>query len=271
MASKKEKVGLLLLGIFLGLVVAASLLWWQQHMLNKDWFSFKGVQQAYNYLFDRKDDVLTLTKKDKQGKQQMNNRSSRDKVSGDSLDAQLDSLLMSDSADISYLFEDGSMEYYIEPAGNKDSLPAYLLDKRRKGLTRDSIQSDSTLVHHKNKAHPEDFEVKRDQYISSRLLKVAGFPDSLIKSGGRMDSILTNDTRTFRLPSNIMRIEFWRSPINYTGYKMSSNRLVLFGSFNADEIRLEYVNDKVYLHYKNNYYPLEINDDFQSLVAVKKP
>lgn len=267
MASKRERVGLILLGIFLGLVVSASFLWWQQHILKKDWFSFRGIRSVYEKLFDSKNDSLTQN----QNKNQQTLHPGEGKVNArtDTLDARLDSLLLSDSADISYLVENGALEYYIESGNKQDTLPYYPGEFKRKISRRDTINRDTTLSSLKKRQ--DDYVVKRDQYLMTKVYNVAGYPDSAQRQNEHLDSLLTNDVRTHRLPSNTIRVEFWKSPINYIGYRLSLNRLVLFGPFNPEDISLEYHNHKFLLRHKNSFYLLEMNNDFQSLVSIKRP
>ncbi|MHC1708095.1 MAG: hypothetical protein AB9842_11340 [Bacteroidales bacterium] len=268
MASKREKIGLILLGIFLGLVVSASFLWWQKHLLKKDWFSFKGIRSAYEKLFDSESDVLAQ-KKNQSDAGRKNYNLKEPYLYTDTLDARLDSLLLNDSSDLSYLFENSAFEYYIESGNQQDT--SYHQPKTYQAYSNPRDTSDSDSLSSAAKKHQSEFIVKRDQFLNTRTYTVAGYPDSLQRQNNRLDSLLTNDVRTKRLSPNTLRVEFWKSPVNYTGYKLSANRLILFGSFIPDEISLEYHNPKLYLKYRNNYYVLETSSDFQNLVTVKRP
>jgi hypothetical protein len=267
MASRKEKFGLILLGIFLGLVVSASFLWWGQQVLTKEWFSFKKIRNAYERLFDSDNDFLAQKKQE--DKHTRNSGANRKLYPAeDSLDARLDSLLLTDSSDLTYLLENGALEYYIESDNPQDTLSFPTGDLGRRKHKNDSLVTDS--LYYGFKKRQGDFVVKRDEFKMSKTYPVFGYPDSLQKQNHRLDSLLTNN-RTQSAAQSTIKVEFWKSPVNYTGYKYSPNRLVLFGSFNPEEIRLEYHNHYLFLRYRNSYYQIETTNDFQSLVSVKHP
>ena len=64
--------------------------------------------------------------------------------------------------------------------------------------------------------------------------------------------------------------EFWVSPINYRGYKMSKNKLVLFGIEEPDAVKLYRVNDGIYMSYLKEYYKLNDTFDFVSYQKLKE-
>jgi hypothetical protein len=71
------------------------------------------------------------------------------------------------------------------------------------------------------------------------------------------------------LPSTFIT-EFWVSPINYRGYKMSKNKLVLFGIDEPDAVKLYRVNDGIYMSYLKEYYRLNDTFDFMSYQKLKE-
>ncbi|HOH99044.1 MAG TPA: hypothetical protein PLE85_00755 [Bacteroidales bacterium] len=70
-----------------------------------------------------------------------------------------------------------------------------------------------------------------------------------------------------------VRVEFWRSPINYTGYRMSENKLVLFGIFAIDSVMLIKRDDTMWLTMMDDVYPISETYDFKPLVntRISKP
>jgi len=71
-------------------------------------------------------------------------------------------------------------------------------------------------------------------------------------------------------PPSSFIIEFWISPINYRGYKMSKNKLVLFGIEEPDAVKLYRVNDGIYMSYLREYYKLNDTFDFVSYQKLKE-
>lgn len=62
--------------------------------------------------------------------------------------------------------------------------------------------------------------------------------------------------------SKPLRVEFWQSPVNYKGYKLEGNHLVLFGIDPNDTLRFENHPDGIWMYHKGNIFLLETNHDF---------
>ncbi len=267
MASKREKFGLISLGIFLGLVISVSLFWWDQSILNTQWISFPKFKSFVQELFDRNDDFLT--QKDTSGSQKPD-IASKNKVKLSGINSGNDSLSLNDSVDMSFFQESGAMDYYIESNPTSDSLDLLFSQAPRKGNIADSLRNDS-LLRAQRFALSGEIKVKRDQFIISKNYKVSGLADSTSATAALLDSVLTNDRYSRHLKGNVFRIEFWRSPVNFTGYKMEANKIVLFGNFVPEEVSLEYRDRSIFLRYRNTWYRLEYTPNFQSLNNHKKP
>ncbi|MBI3511985.1 MAG: hypothetical protein HY064_15105 [Bacteroidetes bacterium] len=63
-------------------------------------------------------------------------------------------------------------------------------------------------------------------------------------------------------------VEFWRSPLNYRGYKFTRNKVVLFGLESGD-VRSFWSGDNItYLKSTNGIYKLDVTSDFHQLERV---
>ncbi len=116
----------------------------------------------------------------------------------------------------------------------------------------------------------DDIVIAKDELLFTRVVKIEGMNGGNSKKDAVLDSLLIND-KTKKLPTNFVKVEFWRSPINYKGYKFSNNKLILFGIYRYEDVTLESRNNKIYLNYANTFYLIEKADDFQPLMAVKLP
>ena len=70
--------------------------------------------------------------------------------------------------------------------------------------------------------------------------------------------------------SNYVLVEFWVSPVNYMGYKMSRNKIILFGLEEPDAVKLFRANDILYLKYGIEYFRLVQTFDFLSYQRLKE-
>jgi hypothetical protein len=123
----------------------------------------------------------------------------------------------------------------------------------------------------------EEIIVKQDQLMIGTTIVVED------KSAGGTegkDNQLTNGALSKLNPSSDLpeeekvtsdyQVEFWVSPINYRGYKMSKNKLILFGIDEPEAVKLYRVNDALYMSYLKDYYRLNASFDFMSYQKLKE-
>jgi hypothetical protein len=127
----------------------------------------------------------------------------------------------------------------------------------------DSVLMAAYELNKENKIN--EIQVAKDEMLFIKLLDVEG----MIPESGRsdLDSILLDDRNVKHL-AGIVKVEFWKSPINYTGYKWDTRKLVLFGMFEFENLRIKYISGQYYLEYNQTYYELKRRDSFQSLFKV---
>ncbi len=268
MARKRDKFGMLLLGTFIGIIAGISVMWWASSMNRTEWISFTTVRDLINNLMPGKDDQLAQIKtpfeKDKQNKQKKNNFNSNDSINSKQL---ADSLLLADSISADLLSQGGADNYYIDESNLPDTLLWFGKIKSH-GSRSDSLKTDS--VNHISK-HSGSFEVvKRDIMLEFRLLRVNGKNDSIDRKSAYLDSLLTDDKLSQHPSTSSYRVEFWKSPINYQGYRVYQNKIIVFGFEKFDQLSLEYINKKLYLKNQNNYFLMERAENFRPLRALRK-
>jgi hypothetical protein len=112
-----------------------------------------------------------------------------------------------------------------------------------------------------------DIIVATDELLFTKNFKIEG-SGSVSSNDKNLDSLLIND-KTKTTPGNTLKVEFWRSPINYKGYKYLNNKLILFGIYDFENFQIEYFNNKLYIFSQKNYYLIEKNNDFKALIPLK--
>ncbi len=148
------------------------------------------------------------------------------------------------------------------------------------------IQTDSTQIDQSapkmetdsvaSSGSEEDIIVKQDKLlISANLLVEDKTQDKDVKK----DESLANEAAKKLNPAADLPeeekvspnylVEFWVSPINYRGYKMSKNKLILFGIEEPDAVKLYRVNEALYMSYLKEYYRLNDSFDFVSYQKLK--
>lgn len=114
-----------------------------------------------------------------------------------------------------------------------------------------------------------DVVVYRDRMISSKYFKVNGLAEVSNNKIGLLDSLLMNKSQ--KHPEDMLLVEFWQSPVNYKGYKLSENKLIVFGIDDYNSASIEIISKNIYLSDQNKYYLLEYSSDYKPLIISDKP
>lgn len=66
-----------------------------------------------------------------------------------------------------------------------------------------------------------------------------------------------------------IHVEFWESPVNYKGYKINGNNLILFGIDPSDTLRFERHEEGVWMYHGNGIYLLKPTTEFSPFEPVR--
>jgi hypothetical protein len=116
-----------------------------------------------------------------------------------------------------------------------------------------------------------DIIVKKDQLLISYHLKPIQLNgDNMVSSeaGGTADKLNPEAGLPSDEKINGYDVEFWVSPVNYKGYKLINNKLILFGIEAPDEVQLYTTEKNLWMKYGSDFYTLEKNDNFESFVQL---
>lgn len=115
-----------------------------------------------------------------------------------------------------------------------------------------------------------DLPVKEDTRIYDTMLSM--------KMEFKRDSSEANPSKTLEVRNEKIQVQFWKSPINYKGYRFDGRTLQLFGLDTFNQVSLKYlVVDPdlevvdIYLQYGENYYKLNDNNRYNAYLREKDP
>ncbi len=114
----------------------------------------------------------------------------------------------------------------------------------------------------------DNIVISKDELLFTRLVKVAG----QYQNGNdtyELDSVLTDQRNSHKKDQSTLKVEFWRSPINYKGYKFDDVKLVVFGLLEFNNLSLIGHNNDLFIKYNKEYFLVEPTDDFKSLIPVR--
>jgi len=152
---------------------------------------------------------------------------------------------------------------------SKDSLHLGQMNAGARKTTSDSLHnSDTTAI---TSIGSEDFVLRKDELISARSIEILNISPVALNSGGQHDSIAAKlaGVRDDHVSGRqFASVEFWSSPVNYRGYKMSHSKVVLYGLSESENLKLFKLDDEVYLQYGPVVFHLEYSNEFHPYEKV---
>ena len=114
----------------------------------------------------------------------------------------------------------------------------------------------------------ENVVVKKDELLFTKICAVIDLNDNKSEVTNKKDSLLQVVSEIKNDIPSTLNIEYWKSPLNYKGYKMTKNKIILYGMSPDDELKLYRFNRTTYLKSPSGTYSLEYSNDFRQLEKV---
>ncbi|NVO03703.1 MAG: hypothetical protein HXX09_13485 [Bacteroidetes bacterium] len=246
MKGPKNKYTFLLYGILIGLLVSFSVVWWQNSSGGGDWSLIKKVKTFFSSIFESSDADSNITVKESDKTALYRSLKQKAQKNGK------DSLSFFDTTNVD-IYDPNAMDEFFASFNGK--MP-------------DSLQLDSFFKSQKAYAKVKDDDVvMKDELLFSKTVQASGInPND--KNGKNLDSLLVGDINTKKNSKNIYRVEFWKSPVNYKGYKMGKDKVIIFGLFEFETVSLKLLNKLLYLKSGKDFYTIENTTDFKPLTPI---
>lgn len=130
-------------------------------------------------------------------------------------------------------------------------------------------EADSLLKDTSRTRPSENFIIRKDELLGSKNLAVTNLQNPETENAA--DSLLEKISGIKDASKDIvasLKVEFWQSPINYKGYKMTKNKIILFG-INPDEpLKLFHTGDVLLMKQNQNYFKLYFTDEFKQFEKI---
>ncbi|MEI6817688.1 MAG: sigma-70 family RNA polymerase sigma factor [Bacteroidota bacterium] len=121
--------------------------------------------------------------------------------------------------------------------------------------------------------------VRKDELLFTIYSKVAEKLAAADTLGENKEGLMANKTAEMlnpeaKLPKEdakikVYQVELWKSPINYKGYKMQKNKVIIFGIENPELIKLISFDEGIYLQSGPTFYLLIPSIDFRPFIKLK--
>jgi hypothetical protein len=159
-------------------------------------------------------------------------------------------------------------------AASRDSMHLAQMNSGARKSTSDSLHSMDTTISASEVS--EDIVLRKDELISARSIEILNISPVALNSGSQHDSIAAKlaGVRDDHVSGRqFASVEFWSSPVNYRGYKMSHSKIVLYGlsdhaSGREENLKLFKLDDEMYLQYGPVVFHLEYSNEFHPYEKV---
>lgn len=114
---------------------------------------------------------------------------------------------------------------------------------------------------------PDEVEVTGDKMVLDTFMNIArkiyiAKPKAYQTSADDQYAVVTTgDVRA-------LEVQFWVSPVNYNGYKLSSKLLVIYGKEDLKSATFQELNNLLYMKYRNEFFVLRPNEVFTQFAKV---
>ena len=114
----------------------------------------------------------------------------------------------------------------------------------------------------------ENISVLKEELVGVKNVKVRGAENGKENKKDSLAASLAGVTES--TGNEMIVIEFWKTPLNSKGYKMSRNKVLLYGmqQQNVDIVKL---NESYYLKNNNTVYRLSYSNEFKKMEKVNEP
>ena len=109
----------------------------------------------------------------------------------------------------------------------------------------------------------DDIVVRTPEMIGENVLVLRNLDVT-----AQTDSIARKEAGVRDEASRSMTVEYWKSPLNSKGYKLTRSRLVLFGYTPEDKIQLCKLDNSIYMKTASGFFRLEFSSSYRQLERV---
>lgn len=231
---KWRQARLFIFGILIGLLIGVSIIWWFSYLKNANWFFTNNIVSWVTDLFSSSAENIENTDFSIVEKQK------NKKINLTIIDEQV-------------IIEDTLME--------EEVIDDFYDELSEPLIFEDSLQIDISEIF-PEAINQNNITVKKDELLHRKDIVLN------IPAETKLDSLMGVTPRN--IDEQKIAVEFWKSPINYRGYKRSPNKIVIYGVLKFNKAQFVYNDKNVYLIDNNKKYLLKLTDEFLKLKSVKQ-
>lgn len=127
------------------------------------------------------------------------------------------------------------------------------------------VLEDSLLADSRKDTTSEDLTIKREKLLATEKLPIQYLNEDETET---IDSLLAESLGVKKEKLKFLTIEYWESPLNFEGYKLSKGKLVLYGISDQFDFELIKNGNFYFLSSDDIAYQFKETDKFEALKIV---
>lgn len=135
-----------------------------------------------------------------------------------------------------------------------------LIDTDNLNDKADSVENNTNL----SSTNDENIVVLKDQLLKSQKETVTIIVGQENKLNTKDSLLKKNAGIKENLATKELIIEYWQSPLNYKGYKLAKNKLIVFGINENEPLKIFDYGNSLFLRFQGQYVKLENRQEFKS-------
>lgn len=152
---------------------------------------------------------------------------------------------------------------HVEVASNLNESDTLLSTKDSLIWVADTFNSNTSNLD--SASQIEDIHIRRERLIAYKSVALIQLSTQTDK-----DSTIKVALGIDNLKQTSVSVEFWESPLNYSGYKFSGKKLILYGLSPQLAYKVYKRNDDYFLYAQEVYYRIRETNDFVNYQEVDK-
>lgn len=132
-----------------------------------------------------------------------------------------------------------------------------------------TIESDSSMV---KMLEEEEITIKKEELLAEREISIIPIDAQNTASknvkNDSLLSVISNTKDESKKQTQKVKVELWKSPINYKGYKASKNKIILYGLNINEELVLFSYKDDYILKYGETLYLLDLINEYKNYERI---
>ncbi|MFW6019746.1 MAG: hypothetical protein ACOCPM_04125 [Bacteroidales bacterium] len=133
-------------------------------------------------------------------------------------------------------------------------------DTTNQAITEDTIPHSSDSL-----SQNDNIIVIEDKLLNKQTVAIKYVNADTNETPKNLDSLLIDDQTTRNKQLDSITIEYWKSPINYKGYRRIYNRLIVFGFTPKDSIEIFHHKNQLFMELRDKNFPLDETNNFRSI------